>query len=134
MSPIDLLVEAASSSVDGIGANEALWNAREDTLEMFGRATGYEMVVRDDPEETWADFLQNKIPRLIRYLETKRETIPGGRHVRISVWRRSRLYLFDGPSFWAAVARIEGCAVEELIEKVLRASRPLLGPGPKASA
>jgi hypothetical protein len=126
---LERLLSKAKNRVEGLEGNRALWDARTELLESFGRATCYEMVLPSE-HPSWESLVRDQLPRLVHYLDTKHESIPGGHHVMISVWRGSSLHIFDGRLFWQTIAEIEGLEPNTLRRQILEGPRLLLGPGP----
>jgi hypothetical protein len=128
MEGFEALLARASDEVEGPEANQALWDRRLASHEMFGRATCYEMVIPESVK-SWDEFRRNQLTKLVHHLQSKQEAFPGGPHLLIGVWRGLRLYLYEGPAFLSAVAEIEGCPVSLIQRRILEGPPLLLGPG-----
>src|SRR5688572_16495246 len=106
--PFDRFLAAALTSVHGEQATETLWNMRNERLDKYGRALAYEMVLDLEPADAWKRFVDVELPKLSTYLSSKKFGLMGGPQVLIAVWIESRMYLFEAPQFFDAIAEISG--------------------------
>ena len=120
----DQLLANATDEVDGPDANRMLWETRARLQAEHGRAVCYELVLTGK-DWTWNEFVRTEMIKLTDHLEAKQIAPPSSAEVLVLVWRDSTMHVFDGPGFWSAVADVEECSVDALINRVvlLRAER-----------
>jgi hypothetical protein len=111
MQPFDALFEHASSRVEGLEANQALWDVRRELETDYANVICYEMVLGD---QSWNGFLEQQIPRLTEHLISKGLPLLGGPNVVLSVWQGSHMFMFRCAEFFQAIRDIEHLSPEEL--------------------
>jgi hypothetical protein len=109
---IEGLLKNATKDVPGPDANRELYEARADIIDRHGNAVLYEFVVKE--AEPWSDLLRQRMPSMRSYLDGKGIKGVPGLDVLIGAWYRQRLFLFEGPTFWESVARMENLSTAEL--------------------
>lgn len=120
---IERLLDQAQDSVAGLEANLALWNAKQALIERFGNALSYELIVDQRSASPWTELLEQRMPSLRSYLDSKGVSGVPGPVVLISLWWGDRLYLFEGGDFFRTIAEICGLTTEELDHR-LRGEEP----------
>jgi hypothetical protein len=114
----DRLTALAESTVEGVDANRALWDARTELEKKYTNVVMYEMV----PEEgiAWGAFLRAQLPKLTEHLFAKGIPMLGGPNVVLSVWRGSKLFIFGAGAFFDAICTVEGISHDELWIRISR--------------
>jgi hypothetical protein len=105
MDPFQRLLARARSSVEGLEANRALWDARAELETQYSNVVCYEIVAAENV--AWSDFIAAMIPRVTEHLSAKGLPMLGGPNAIIAVWRGEKLFLFDSDEFFGALREIE---------------------------
>jgi hypothetical protein len=137
--PFDILLRRAREVIPGLEANRRMFELRSELLEQYGSVVMYEVVLPNREAAAWSTFVARELPKLSEHLIAKKETVPGRPSVAIFVWTDEEAHHFDGPTFWQAIADIEGCEIPQLLaasrgeeaqDSRSTANPPLLLPGP----
>ena len=112
------LIDLAIQEVDGPDANQVLWDRRVALTEEHGQAIGYELVIPIDRTPPWETFVEMELVKLTDHLLAKNEPPLGSPYVTVAVWRATQMFIYTAPGFWEAIAQLQACTVDALLDRV----------------
>jgi hypothetical protein len=124
------LFEAAEHKIDGVDANQWLWDYRSQIEKTHGQCFLYEHVI---DKESWSNFITVGLRRLLLHLEAKKLNAPCGPYLLIIVWKGTAMHIFGASHYFDRLCTIEQKELASLLACAKQTTPVMALPPPKSN-